>query len=101
QQQGMIGDRLNLVRRFQNPAFTPCVDDPVLCRRRRDEVKRHLKNDGIDVLACLTILATIYKAEIAVFVFAEFVAAPGQRTRRQITFMTAISPLWIVRVEIK
>src|SRR5258706_8818413 len=59
QPEWVIGNRLDFVRSFQDPAFTPGVDDAVLRGGLSDERQRNFENDGVNILARLAIYAAI------------------------------------------
>jgi len=78
QPEWVIRNGLDFVRRFQDPAFAPCIDEAVLGGRPGNKRQRNFENDGVDILACLTIYAAVHEAEVTVFIFAELIAVPGQ-----------------------
>src|SRR5687768_3421546 len=97
----MIGNRLDLVRRFQHPTLAPCVNDPVVVGRTRDKGERDFESDCVDVYACLAVSAIVDKAEVTVGVFEELVAVPGQWAGREFALVIAIAPPGIVWIEVE
>src|ERR1700751_6297767 len=98
--EGIVGDRLDLARCLQHPAFAPGVDDTVLAGFVGQERQWQFENDRIAILARPRILARIHEAEIAVFVLFEAIAVPGQRSWWHLS-LEPMSPIGLARVKVE
>src|SRR6185369_9859984 len=101
QPEWMIGNGLDLFSGLQHPTFAPCIYDPVVIGRTRDEGQWNFENDGVDVYACLAVSPAIDKAKVTFGVFVELISAPGKWTGWEFTFVTFVAPLRIVRIKVE
>src|SRR6185369_6160379 len=96
-----IRDCLDLVRGFQHPAFTPAVNDAIVGRVSGKKSERNLEDDRVDIDSRLAISAVVDKNKVAVFIFEKLVAIPREVSRRQLSLITVVSPLRIIRIAIE
>src|SRR5260370_20682852 len=93
----IVGDRLDLARRLQYPAFAPGIDDAMVAGPVGQERQWQFEDDRIAVLARPRVLAGVNKPEIDVFVLFEAIAFPRQRSRRQLP-LDAVTPIGLARI---
>src|SRR5260370_42615183 len=93
----IVGDRLDLARRLQYPAFAPGIDDAMVAGPVGQERQWQFEDDRIAVLARPRVLPGAHKPEIAVFVLFEAIAVPRQRSRRQLP-LDALTPIGLARM---